>query len=83
MFLHAGFWHLFGNMWFLWMFGNQVEKILGRPLFCFVYVACGLGGDFLHYLSGPTSTVPSVGAPGLFQESRVSSSYFFPRRILT
>jgi membrane associated rhomboid family serine protease len=30
MFLHAGFWHLFGNMWFLWMFGNQVEKILGR-----------------------------------------------------
>jgi membrane associated rhomboid family serine protease len=64
MFLHAGFWHLFGNMWFLWMFGNQVEKIFGKPLFCLVYLACGLGADFLHYLSGPTSTIPSIGASG-------------------
>lgn len=64
MFLHAGFWHLFGNMWFLCMFGNQVEKILGRPLFFFVYLCSGLGADFLHYLSDPTSTVPVVGASG-------------------
>lgn len=79
MFLHAGFWHLFGNMWFLWMFGNQVERILGRPLFCLVYLACGLGGDFLHYLSGPTSAIPSVGASGAI--SGIAGCFFvlFPK----
>jgi len=64
MFLHAGFWHLFGNMWFLWMFGNKVENILGRWLFCLVYLACGLGGNLLHYLFNTTSTIPCVGASG-------------------
>ncbi|PYU16209.1 MAG: rhomboid family intramembrane serine protease [Acidobacteria bacterium] len=64
MFLHAGFWHLFGNMWFLWMFGNQVENILGRWQFCLVYLVCGFGGDFLHYLFNSTSTIPLVGASG-------------------
>jgi len=64
MFLHAGFWHLFGNMWFLWMFGNQVENILGRWLFLLVYLACGFGGDFAHYIFNSTSTIPLVGASG-------------------
>src|SRR5215472_147780 len=64
MFLHTGFWHLFGNMWFLWMFGIQVEEILGRWLFCLVYLACGLGGDSLHYLLNSTAVIPSVGASG-------------------
>jgi membrane associated rhomboid family serine protease len=79
MFLHAGFWHLFGNMWFLWMFGNQVEKILGKWLFCLVYLACGLGGDFLHYLFNSTSSIPSVGASGAI--SGIAGCFFvlFPK----
>lgn len=64
MFLHAGFWHVFGNMWFLWMFGNKVESVFGRWIFSLVYLACGLGGDLLHYLFNSTSTIPCVGASG-------------------
>jgi membrane associated rhomboid family serine protease len=79
MFLHTGFWHLFGNMWFLWMFGNQVENILGRWLFCLVYLACGFGGDFLHYLFNSTSVIPSVGASGAI--SGIAGCFFvlFPK----
>jgi membrane associated rhomboid family serine protease len=79
MFLHAGFWHLFGNMWFLWMFGNQVEKVLGKWLFFLVYLACGLGGDALHYLFNSTSTIPSVGASGAI--SGIAGCFFvlFPK----
>jgi membrane associated rhomboid family serine protease len=79
MFLHAGFWHLFGNMWFLWMFGNQVERVLGRWLFCLVYLACGLGGDAVHYLFNSASVVPSVGASGAI--SGIAGCFFvlFPR----
>jgi len=79
MFLHVGFWHLFGNMWFLWMFGKQVEKVLGRWLFSIVYLLCGLGGDFLHYLLNSTSTIPSVGASGAI--SGIAGCFFvlFPK----
>lgn len=42
MFLHAGFWHIAGNMWFLWMFGNQVENTLGKALFSATYLAAGI-----------------------------------------
>ena len=64
MFLHGGFWHLFGNMWFLWMFGNKVENILGRWAFCFIYLACGFSGNFVQYISNPTSIIPCIGASG-------------------
>jgi rhomboid family protein len=64
MFLHAGFWHLFGNMWFLWMFGNRVENTFGPVLFAVVYLVSGVGGDLLHYVFNTASTVPCVGASG-------------------
>jgi membrane associated rhomboid family serine protease len=64
MFLHAGFWHLFGNMWFLWMFGNRVENTVGPWLFSLVYLACGFGGDVLHYFFNSASAIPCVGASG-------------------
>ncbi len=64
LFLHAGFWHLFGNMWFLWMFGNRVENTLGPWLFGPVFMACGLGGALFHYLFNSTSAIPCVGASG-------------------
>ena len=79
MFLHGSWMHVIGNMWFLWMFGNQVERILGRWVFCLVYLGCGLGGDLLHYLFNSTSAIPSVGASGAI--SGIAGCFFvlFPK----
>ena len=60
MFLHSGFWHWFGNMWFLWMFGVRVENMFGKLLFALVYLASGVGGAFLHLVFYPSSSVPCV-----------------------
>jgi membrane associated rhomboid family serine protease len=64
MFLHTGFLHLAGNMFFLWMFGKDVENSFGTWLFLPVYLLCGLGGSFLHYLFNLDSTIPCIGASG-------------------
>ena len=79
MFLHAGFFHLAGNMWFLWMFGNRVENMFGRWLFLPVYLACGLGGAGLHFLLNRSSLLPCVGASGAI--SGIVGIYFvlFPK----
>jgi len=79
MFLHAGFWHLAGNMWFLWMFGNRVENMFGRWLFPPVYLACGVCAAGLHYMLNLSSSVPCVGASGAI--SGIVGIYFvlFPK----
>lgn len=79
MFLHAGFWHLVGNMWFLWMFGNQVENMFGAVLFAIVYLLCGVGGGLLHLALNYGSSIPAVGASGAI--SGVVGIYFilFPK----
>jgi membrane associated rhomboid family serine protease len=79
MFLHSGFLHLAGNMWFLWMFGNRVENTFGRWLFLPVYLACGVGAVGLHYLMNLSSTIPCVGASGAI--SGIVGVYFvlFPK----
>ena len=64
MFLHAGWLHLFGNMWFLWMFGKDVENSMGMWLFGLLYLLCGLGGGLLHFLFNLKSAIPCVGASG-------------------
>jgi membrane associated rhomboid family serine protease len=64
LFIHAGFLHLLGNMWFLWMFGRQVEDALGGWIFALVYVVCGLGGHALHWALNSHSSIPCVGASG-------------------
>ena len=74
MFLHEGFWHLIGNMWFLWMFGNQVENMFGPLVFSFLYFGSGLGGSWLQYLLNRHSTVPCVGASGAI--SGIVGAYF-------
>jgi len=78
MFLHAGWLHLIGNMWFLWMFGRRVEARLGGILFLIVYLICGLGGQALHFAFNHSSKVPLVGASGAI--SGVAGLYyiFFP-----
>jgi len=64
MFLHAGWLHVLGNMWFLWMFGKDVENSVGKWLFSLVYLLCGLGGGLLHFLFNLKSAIPCVGASG-------------------
>lgn len=64
MFIHAGIWHLVGNMWFLWMFGKEVENSLGPWLFTLIYLLSGLGGCWLHFLFNPTAAIPLGGASG-------------------
>ena len=64
MFLHGGWVHLLGNMWFLWIFGSLVEKMLPRALFLIFYLACGLGAAITHIAVEPDSVVPCLGASG-------------------
>lgn len=64
MFLHGGWMHLIGNMWFLWIFGNNVEDRLGHVWFLLFYLAGGLLASACHWLTDPASVVPVIGASG-------------------
>lgn len=64
MFLHAGWLHLIGNMWGLWIFGKSVEQRMGSLRFLLFYILCGLAAGAAQVLLQPTSTVPGVGASG-------------------
>ena len=79
MFIHAGIWHLVGNMWFLWMFGKEVENSMGPWLFSFAYLLSGLGGCWLHFLFNPSQSIPLGGASGAI--SGIVGSFFilFPK----
>ena len=64
MFLHAGFLHLIGNMWFLWIFGDNVEGALGHFRFLLFYLGTGVFATTVHFLTEPGSQIPLVGASG-------------------
>jgi rhomboid family protein len=64
MFLHGGWLHVIGNMWYLWIFGDNVEDRLGHFAFLVFYLLCGIGAGVVHTLLNVSSTVPSVGASG-------------------
>ncbi len=64
MFLHGGWMHLIGNMWFLWIFGNNVEDSMGHARFAVFYLLCGLAAAALQVASQPGSDLPMVGASG-------------------
>ena len=64
MFLHGGWMHLIGNMWFLWIFGNNVEDRLGSVPFLLLYVGGGLVASGCHWMTDPNSVVPVIGASG-------------------
>jgi rhomboid family protein len=64
MFLHGGWMHVLGNMWFLWIFGDNVEDILGHGKFILFYLVCGMAAGLAQVLVDPTSRVPTVGASG-------------------
>ncbi|MGM0452254.1 MAG: rhomboid family intramembrane serine protease [Thermodesulfobacteriota bacterium] len=84
MFLHGGFWHLLGNMWMLYIFGDNVEDSLGSFYFVVFYIACGLFSGLAHTMLNLTSTTPVIGASGAI--AGVMGAYFilYPNaRILT
>jgi membrane associated rhomboid family serine protease len=64
MFLHGGWMHLGGNMLYLWIFGDNLEKVMGAARFTIFYLACGLAASAAHILFGPGSNIPAVGASG-------------------
>ncbi len=82
MFLHGGFLHLAGNMLFLWIYGDNVEKRMGSLRFLFWYLATGAAATLFHAFFASTSEVPLVGASGAI--SGVLGFYFvwFPRNIV-
>nr|MBN2278369.1 rhomboid family intramembrane serine protease [candidate division Zixibacteria bacterium] len=84
MFLHSGFWHLAGNMLFLWIFGNNIEDYLGRFKFILFYFTSGLAAAGLFVLFGPNSQIPLVGASGAIAGVLGAYLVLFPRaRIVT
>ena len=64
MFLHGGISHIMGNMWFLWVFGDNVEGVLGHLKYAIFYLLCGLAATISQLLINPNSTIPMVGASG-------------------
>lgn len=64
MFFHGGWLHLIGNMWYLWIFGDNVEDRLGHGRFLLFYLVCGVVAALTHVLFNPRSSVPCVGASG-------------------
>ena len=84
MFLHGGWLHLLSNMWFLWIYGDNVEDILGRARYLLFYVLCGLAAAVTHLVFNYDSRVPTIGASGAI--SGVMGAYLvkFPHsRIVT
>ena len=84
MFLHGGFLHLFGNMLYLWIFGNNIEDTLGHLRFLLFYLVCGLVAGLAQVFSNPESTVPMIGASGAVAGVLGAYLLLFPgARILT
>lgn len=84
MFVHGGFFHVAGNMLYLWIFGNNVEDAMGHARFVLFYLLSGLAAAFSQVISGPNSPIPMVGASGAV--SGILGAYFllYPHaRVLT
>jgi len=84
MFLHAGWMHLIGNMWFLWIFGDNIEDNFGHLNYLLFYLLCGLLASLTHWIAGPQSRIPSVGASGAIAGIMGAYMLLFPKaRVLT
>jgi rhomboid family protein len=79
MFLHGGWFHLIGNMWFLWVFGNNVEDSMGRLRYLFFYLICGVAAAATQTWVNPTSAVPMVGASGAISGVMGAYVVLYPR----
>lgn len=84
MFLHGGIFHLLGNMLYLWIFGNNIEDVMGHRRFIVFYLICGAVAAYAHALTAPDTIVPMIGASGAISGVLGAYLVLFPRaRILT
>jgi membrane associated rhomboid family serine protease len=84
MFLHGSWMHLIGNMWFLWLFGNNIEDSMTRPRFVVFYGICGVAAALLQTVINPRSIVPMVGASGAISGVMGAYLILYPRvRVFT
>jgi membrane associated rhomboid family serine protease len=84
MFLHGSWMHLIGNMWFLWLFGNNIEDSMTRGRFVIFYLLCGLAAALLQTMVNPRSIVPMVGASGAISGVMGAYLVLYPRvRVFT
>lgn len=84
MFLHANWLHLLGNLWFLWIFGDNVEDRLGHVPYVFFYAAAGLAAAGAQFVFDPGSEIPMIGASGAIAGVLGAYLVLFPRaRVLT
>ena len=79
MFMHGSWLHLIGNMWFLWLFGNNIEDSMGHLRFLVFYLLGGLVASAAHILSQPGSLVPTVGASGAISAVMGAYLLLYPR----
>ena len=64
LFLHGGWMHILGNMWYIWIFGDNIEDRMGRVRFLLFYLICGLTANVTHIFMDPGSVIPTIGASG-------------------
>src|SRR6476660_2259976 len=86
MFLHAGWMHLGGNMLYLWIFGDNLERVMGHGRFLLFYLICGLAAGFAQIIASGASNVPSLGASGAISGVLGGYLLLFPQnrvRVLT
>ncbi len=79
MFMHGSWAHLLGNALFLWVFGNNVEDVMGRGRFLLFYLLCGLAAAAVHVFMQPGSPVPTVGASGAISGAMGAYLVLFPK----
>src|SRR6185295_7887843 len=86
MFLHGGWAHLGGNMLFLWIFGDNLEKVMGHARFLMFYLVCGVAAGLTHIAFSSQSNIPTVGASGAISGVLGGYMLLFPKnrvRVLT
>ncbi|MFB3886617.1 MAG: rhomboid family intramembrane serine protease [Thermodesulfobacteriota bacterium] len=84
MFLHGGLLHILGNMWFLYIFGDNIEDRLGHLRYLLFYIFCGVAAGLIHLLTNWDSKIPTIGASGAISGVMGAYLFLYPRaRILT
>jgi membrane associated rhomboid family serine protease len=79
MFMHGSWLHLIGNMWFLWIFGNNIEDSMGHLRFVGFYLVCGVAAALLQVVVSPASPIPMVGASGAISGVMGAYLLLYPR----
>jgi membrane associated rhomboid family serine protease len=84
MFLHGGWLHIIFNMWFLWIFGDNIEDYLGHFTYLIFYLLCGTAAALTQIALAPNSTIPTIGASGAIAGVMGAYVLLYPRaKVLT